>query len=205
MEEMDYKELNKTTYDKYAEDYDRFSGDHIRNELLDNALKFANRLHGRGVLDIGSGPGKDSTFFKEHGLVPLCFDISTEMLKLCSGRGLAAMNGNLENLPFPPNSFDGVWAYASLSHMPKANLPPVLERIKEILRPEGMFYIGMNEGTSEGLTGSSKHRGVRRFLSSYLEDELKEYLSPLFNIVPLPKTKVVLEDKTFLNYLCEKK
>jgi ubiquinone/menaquinone biosynthesis C-methylase UbiE len=202
---MDYKETNRDVYDKYAEFYDRLSGDYIRTVLFDNARSFMDMLPGGDVLDIGSGPGKDSAFFVEQGLVPLCLDIAPGMIKLCEQRGLAAMEGDFEKLPFKENWFDGVWAYASLSHMPKADLPLVLEKVRSILRPNGMFYVGMPEGNSEGFSGSTRHKGVRRYTASYLEDELRAHLSNLFDIVPLPKTKVVLGDKTFLNYLCEKK
>ena len=48
------------------------------------------------------------------------------MIRLCKQKGLNAQIGDLENLPFDDNSFDGIWACASLLHMPKSNLPKVL-------------------------------------------------------------------------------
>jgi SAM-dependent methyltransferase len=199
---MDYKGANRDSYDKYAKEFEEFSKDYIRNHIFGDATMFMNLLPGIEVLDLGSGPGRDSVFFREHGLVPLCFDISPEMLKLCERKGLSTMHGDMENLPFGASSFDGVWAYTSLLHMPKANLPLVLRKIREILRQEGVFYLGMKEGNFEGFKESDKYPGTKRFFSYYTDEELRTHLSPLFRIVH--DSRIVLGDAVFLNYLCEK-
>jgi SAM-dependent methyltransferase len=199
---MDYKGVNQESYDRYAGSFEQFSKEYLRTHLLGDAAMFMELLPGLEVLDLGCGPGRDSAFFREHGLVPLCFDISPEMLKLCEKKGLATMQGDLENLPFKENSFDGVWAYTSLLHMPKANLPPVLGKISEILRPRGVFYLGMKEGDFEGFKESDRYPGTKRFFAYYTDAQLRTQLSPLFRIVH--DSKIVLGDATFLNYLCEK-
>jgi len=199
---MDYREANQESYDRYADIFEQSSKDYLRTHILGDAAMFIDLLPGKEVLDLGSGPGRDSAFFREQGLVPLCFDMSPEMLKLCERKGLATMQGDLENLPFGANSFDGVWAYTSLLHMPKANLPPVLAKIGEILRPRGVFYLGMKEGDFEGFKESDRYPGTKRFFAYYTDEQLRTQLSPLFRIVH--DSKIVLGDATFLNYLYEK-
>jgi SAM-dependent methyltransferase len=199
---MDYKRVNQASYDRYAASFEEFSKEYLRTHILGDAKMFMELLPGVEVLDLGCGPGRDSAFFREQGLVPLCFDMSPEMLKLCEKKGLATMRGDLENLPFGPSSFDGVWAYTSLLHMPKANLPSVLEKIREILRPSGIFYLGMKEGDFEGFKESDRYPGTKRFFSYYTDEQLRTQLSPLFKIVH--DSKIALGDATFLNFLCKK-
>jgi hypothetical protein len=51
------------------------------------------------------------------------------------------------------NEFDGVWACASLLHVPRKEIDDVLERIILALRPEGICYLSFKEGDGERLQG----------------------------------------------------
>jgi ubiquinone/menaquinone biosynthesis C-methylase UbiE len=124
------------------------------------------------------------------------------MIELCRKKGLPAMVGDMEKIPFQNNSFHGVWAYTSLLHMPKTKLSPVLERIDRILTPQGMFYIGMKEGDFEGWISNERYRGDKRFFSLYSHEELIKTLSKKFDIVH--HSKITLGKKVYLNYLCKK-
>jgi hypothetical protein len=46
--------------------------------------------------------------------------------------------------------FDGVWACASLLHLPKAELPDALQRLGRSLKPRGALYASFKYGTFEG-------------------------------------------------------
>lgn len=133
---MDYKEANRLVYNNNAQEFEKRTKDYIRTYILEDAELFVRFLQGKDILDLGSGPGRDSLFFRERGLNPLCFDFSPEMVRLCQARGLEAQVGDLENLPFDDFTFDGVWAYTSLLHMPKSKLNPVLDKIRDILKQE---------------------------------------------------------------------
>jgi|SRR3989344_3473484 len=199
---MEYKEANKQVYDNNAQGFEARTKDYIRNYILKDAELFISFLQGTRILDLGSGPGRDSLFFKERGLNPLCVDFSPEMVRLCQVKGLEAQVGDLENLPFSDSTFDGVWAYTSLLHMPKDKLPPVLARIGQILKPNGIFYLGMKEGDFEGWIESDKYPGSQRFFALYTDEELRKFLTP--NFATLNTSRVPLGDATFLNYLCKK-
>ncbi len=199
---MDYKDANKDVYDKNAKTFEDRTSDYLRDHILFDAELFLASLPGHTILDLGSGPGRDSKFFHDRGLRPLCLDISPEMVKLCREKGLEAMVGDLENLDFQEASFDGVWAYTSLLHMPKRNLPLVLSQVKRVLKPKGVFYIGMKEGDHEGWLESEKYGGVKRFFSLYSDEELRKYLHEHFSI--LHSSRVPLGDAVFLNYLCRR-
>lgn len=199
---MDYKEANKVVYDTNVKEFEKETKDYIRTHILKDAELFITLLPGDRILDLGSGPGRDSQYFKERGLNPLCFDFSPEMIRLCQEKGLEAQIGDLENLPFDDCTFDGVWAHTSLLHMPKAKFHPVLARINSVLRPNGMFYLGMKEGQFEGWIESDKYSGSKRFFALYSDQELRKELESLFSIVHT--SRIPLGDATFLNYLCKK-
>ena len=125
------------------------------------------------------------------------------MIKLCREKSLMGVIGDLENLCFKNNSFDGVWAHTSLLHSPKEKLDYNISQIKRILKDDGVFYLGMKEGDFEGFLESDKYPGIKRFFSLYRDEELSEILSQYFEI--FHKSKVRLEKATFINYLCRPK
>jgi SAM-dependent methyltransferase len=53
--------------------------------------------------------------------------------------------------------FDGIWACASLLHVPLAELPDALQRLARALRPGGLLYASFKYGRGE------RERGGRRF------------------------------------------
>ena len=199
---MDYKEANQGVYDRHANDFENDTKDYLREHILQDAELFLAGLPGKDILDLGSGPGRDSAFFKEKGFNPLCFDLSPEMIKLCQDKGLSAKVGDLESMPFQNNSFDGVWAYTSLLHMPKEKLSYVLRKINEILRQKGRFYLGMREGDFEGWRDGGRYPGERRFMALYNDKELRKALSGHFGIIH--HSRIELKNAAYLNYLCKK-
>lgn len=200
---MNYKEETVSAYEKHAKNFEESTKDFTLNYKIKCAELFIKSLPGTRILDLGSGPGRDSAFFKEKKLKPICLDISQEMVKLCRQKNLEAVVGDLENLPFQENSFDGVWAHTSLLHMPKKELPIVLNKIKNILNLDGLIYIGMKEGDFEGFLESDKYPGSKRFFALYSDKELREILNSS-RLAMIKSSKFSLGDAVFLNYLCKK-
>jgi len=194
--------VTRALYEKYAYMFEEQDKRYPFNDFIDDADIFMRFLQGKKILDLGSGPGRDSQFFKERGLNPLCLDISQEMIKLCQEKGLETQVGDLEKLPFEDSSFDGVWAYTSLLHVPKIKFSKILSKINNILIPQGIFYLGMKEGNFEGMVKSEKYGESERFFSLYRDLELRKILSDFFDIVHF--SKVELGEAVFLNYLCKK-
>lgn len=199
---MGYKELNKAFYEAHAHGSEAEAQYKFLRERMSRDIEsFLGNLPGKDILDLGSGPGRDSVVFRERGFNPVCLDISPKMIKLCREKGLAAQVGDLESIPFMNDSFDGVWAFASLLHIPKANLLPALGNISRVLRPNGILYLGVKEGEFEGLLECPDYEG-KRFFSLYSDEEMREALSERFEI--LQHSKVPSKRDTFLNYLCKR-
>jgi len=199
----DYKKITKSSYEKYAKEYEKNTKDYhkyIRKELE----LFLKNLKGKKILDVGSGPGRDSIYFKNKGFEPLCIDFSEKMIESCKKKGLDSKVMDIENMNFLNNSFDGAWAYTSLLHFPKNNIiKNIIRRIYEILKPNGIFFLGMTEGSSEDLEEDDRYPGEKKFKALYKEEELRMLLSEYFTIIHI--SKIEFPEKNYINVLCKSK
>lgn len=50
-----------------------------------------------------------------------------------------------------PQSFDAIWACASLLHVPRVELEGILKKIRAALKPQGILYLSFKYGTFEGM------------------------------------------------------
>jgi SAM-dependent methyltransferase len=108
------------------------------------------------LLEVGAGTGQDSVFFRDAGLDVVAVDLSPEMVRRCTEKGIKALVRDVAHLEMPPGSFDAVWAMNCLLHVPDTDLPAVLREIRTVLRPGGLFYVGLwgddpAEGAPAGL------------------------------------------------------
>ncbi|MFC4698702.1 class I SAM-dependent methyltransferase [Glaciecola siphonariae] len=142
------------------------------NEAL---ARFMPRLSkGSSVLDLGCGSGRDSLYFIENGFAVTALDGCEALAKKASlhiGQEVLVQDFCALSLP---SKFDGIWACASLLHLPKKDMLPVLKYLKAHLSPNGVFYASFKAiNEDEGLT----HEGVDskgRFFAYYDMDELIE-------------------------------
>ncbi len=160
--------------------------------------KFAELAKNK-VLDIGSGPGRDGLLLKERGIDVVCLDASEQMVSLCEKKGLKTVHGDFNKLPFENNSFDGVWAYTSLLHIPKSNTSKPFEEIRRILKKGGFLGLGLIEGDTEGYRQTS---GVNRprWFSFYTKKETENLLEKYgFEIIYFEQFKP--RTKNYLNFI----
>ena len=109
---------------------------------------------GLRILDFGCGPGRDLVFFKGAGHDPVGLDGSAEFCEMARElSGCAVLNQNFLKLELAPNSFEGVFANASLFHVPKQELVRVLGDLKLALVPGGILFSSNPRGNAEGWSG----------------------------------------------------
>ena len=108
---MDKKTIE--AYNQRVQEYDNETIEFWNNFPRSFVEVFANKVKGK-VLNIGSGPARDSEILRDGGLEVVCFDASEEMIKISTQKGFESVVGDLLNLPFGNESFSGVWAYTSL-------------------------------------------------------------------------------------------
>ncbi len=200
-----YKTETIKAYDTYAEDFCRKTEKYAKelNYLKEIVDKFLKNIPQKGkILDVGCGSGNYALLFKNKGYNVVCVDLSKEMIKISKERGLNAHIMDFENLKFPNNSFDGVWAYASVFHIPKANLNSALKQIYQIIKPKGIFYLGVFQGNGESFKTDNNYPDTKRWFSLYEDEELRKYLEPYFKVLFFSETKL---EHNFLNYILKKK
>lgn len=161
------------TYDKIAKEYGKRYGQ-VSSYLIDYSKEFLKHLKGKKVLDLGCGPGRDSKYLSDRGLTIYAIDASKEMVKEAKKIAPKALVSQMDmrKLDFPKNYFDGVWANFSLLHLKKKELPKVVSDIYQILKNEGILFIGLKEGTREQWEKEELDKNLRMFYSYYQKGEL---------------------------------
>jgi SAM-dependent methyltransferase len=174
------KERLASSYDRHARKRDRQGKEGWKIEERDHFLARLAPLDERRLLEIGAGTGHDSHFFDQMGLRTFTTDLSHEMARLCREKGLLAAVMSFEHLAFPRASFDAVWALNCLLHVPRAEISTVLQEVRRVLKPGGLFYMGLYGGRdSEGIWEDDHYR-PRRFFSFYTDEAVQEVAAQFF-------------------------
>lgn len=181
--ESNIKDTLREAYDKFAQDREKGEIQDWKIEIRDKFLARLKAESKNTLLEIGSGPGRDSKFFQESGLQVTAVDLSGEMVRLCREKGIKAHQLDFYRLSDLNETFDGIWALNCLLHVEKKNLGLVLEEIKKVLKPEGLFFMGVYGGKdSEGIYEDDFYT-PKRFFSFFTDEGIKEVVSKHFEIV----------------------
>ncbi len=123
---------------------------------------------GARILDLGCGSGRDSRFFLERGYRVDAADGSEELCRIASEyAGIPVRQMRFQELD-DVGVYDGIWACASILHVPKAELPNVLERIARALKKGGILYTSFKNGDFEGVRNG-------RYFTDFTEETLRKF------------------------------
>jgi SAM-dependent methyltransferase len=148
----------------------------------DRVLAWLRAAGVRTLLEIGAGAGKDALFFQQQGLAVTATDQSPAMVAHCRRKGLRAEVHDFLSLDTLPDRFDAVYALNCLLHVPRADLPAVLAAIHAVLRPGGLFYLGLYGGIDrEGVWPDDQHE-PKRFFSSHTDDSIVQAVQTVFAV-----------------------
>lgn len=105
------------------------------------------------ILDVGCGSGRDSVFFANQGFEVVAIDGSKSLIELAQQTDTRI---DWQCLRFDEiakqswqNQFTGIWACASLLHMPFDDLPKILNDLIRCLKSDGILYASFKYGDSE--------------------------------------------------------
>jgi SAM-dependent methyltransferase len=170
-------ERTVAAYDQIASTYAEFWSD---RQVMERPLAlFASLLSdGACVLDAGCGPGFDGALLRERGLRVIGLDRSAAMLRLGRQRYPGPyLLGDLRRLPLAGGSLAGIWASASLLHLPRAQLAPALQEFARVLQPGGLLYLSLKEGEGERWQADACGEEAPRFFTYWQAEELDAALA----------------------------
>jgi len=121
-----------------ADGYDVFTPE--SNARLIEAIVRLGRFHrGARVADLGCGAGVFTDLLRQRGCECVGLDLSPKLVEV--GRrnypGVEFMQGDVEHLPFPAASFDGVLLSGIVHHLPDP--ARCAAEVFRVLRPGGRF------------------------------------------------------------------
>lgn len=132
-----------SSFNQFADEYDGWFDTHpavFQSEL--NALKKLVPKVGVG-LEIGVGTGRfASALGVRYGIDP-----AAAMRAIAVSRGIQALDGKAELLPFPNNYFDFVLLITTLCFVHNSEM--ALHEARRILKPNGKIIIGMIDRDSK--------------------------------------------------------
>ena len=106
------------------------------------------------ILDLGCGPGRDVGYFKSLGHRPVGLDGSEAFCAMARAyTGCLILQQKFLSLELPRHAFDGIFANASLFHVPSQQLPRVLADLYAALKPGGILFLSNPRGNDEGWSG----------------------------------------------------
>ncbi len=139
---------------------------------------------GASILDLGCGSGRDSAYFLSCGYDVTMLDASYEMCNLAAiHTGHDVLHLSYENMDFH-NVFDGIWACASLVHIPSDKIDDILQKVIAGLKVNGILYMSFHYGDFEGIREG-------RYYTDYRTRTLKELVFRQANLelIDIQKSK----------------
>ena len=202
-----YKRTTIDSYDKTAVEYYKLVSEF---KLLPEITEFIKIVRKNGkILDLGCGPGHHSKYFSNLGFDVIGIDLSLEMIKIAKRESIKSVFQVMDilDLNFEKDTFNGIWASASLLHVPKSKIKFVLKKLKEILIENGILYISLKQGEGSEIFIDNRYGGVEKHYVYYYPEEIEKLLKNVgFNIIEIqPKDKRTIYDtNSWLHIFCQK-
>jgi mutator protein MutT len=136
----------------------------VRNRFLAALPDDSNE---QNILDLGCGSGRDSKAFIDAGFTVTALEASEDLAILAEELiGQPVLNMRYQQLQIK-NTYEGIWACASLLHCPDSQIEYVMQKCINALKDNGVFYFSFKYGEGERLD----ERG--RFFNDYTVDSLE--------------------------------
>jgi SAM-dependent methyltransferase len=171
-------------YDKRAESFWEGTRGHDVSQNIAALLQYIEGPPPFTILDFGCGPGRDLKTFSDLGHVTIGLEGSARFAAMARGQGYEVWEQNFLHLDLPENRFDGVFANASLFHVPSQELPRVLLELHAALKPRGVLFGSNPHGHNEEGWNSGRYGAYhdleawRRFMQGAGFSELTHYYRP---------------------------
>jgi SAM-dependent methyltransferase len=172
-------------YERVAVQFREGTWDHDVRQNIDSLLRHIQEPAPCTILDLGCGPGRDLVAFSALGHVAIGVEGSAALARTARvASGCEVLRQEFPAPDLPARGFDGIFANASLFHVPSCELPGVLEKLRTALRPRGVLFASNPLGSGEEGWWQERYGcyhdlpGWRGFLTAAGFDELEHYYRP---------------------------
>ncbi|MDX3905196.1 MAG: class I SAM-dependent methyltransferase [Pigmentiphaga sp.] len=172
-------------YERNAHAFWEGTRDHDVSQNIDTLLRHIDAAPPLSILDFGCGPGRDLKTLRDMGHEAIGLEGSPSFVAMARAHsGCDVWHQDFLALDLPASRFDGIFANASLFHVPSSELPQVLTALHRALKPAGVLFSSNPRGNNEEGWNRGRY-GVyhdleqwRRYLDAAGFDELEHYYRP---------------------------
>jgi SAM-dependent methyltransferase len=181
-----YQVATRTLGD-YAARADRFREQTSDHDVSQNIAALLDAIEGPKpftILDAGCGPGRDLKTFADLGHTAIGLEGCAEFAAMARGGGFEVLEQNFLALDLPPNRFDGIFANATLFHVPTQELSRVLGKFRDALKPRGVLFSSNPRGNNQEGWFNGRYCAYhdwdtwRRYMTGAGFEEVRHYYRP---------------------------
>jgi SAM-dependent methyltransferase len=177
----------RATLEHYSQRADAFRDGTRDHDVSQNIAALLHAIEGQppfAILDLGCGPGRDLATFTDLGHRPVGLDGAAPFVAMARAQGHEVWQQDFLALDLPADRFDGIFANATLFHVPTNMLPRVLRELWATLKPRGVLFSSNPRG--DGEEGWNRGRygvyhsldGWRRHMIAAGFSEISHYYRP---------------------------
>ncbi len=165
-----------TTIEYYNKNADRFVQGTFSVDFTETQERYLSKLkEGAYILDFGCGSGRDTKYFLSKGYRVDATDGSEELCRIAGkNTGLTVRQMFFSELD-AHERYDGIWACASVLHLPKEELKSVLKKMAAAIKQNGVIYISFKYGEFEGWRND-------RYFTDFTWETFADYMQDMRNL-----------------------
>lgn len=161
------------TIDFYEKNAEAFSEGTLDVDFAQVQERFAELLPERGlILDMGCGSGRDTKYFLSKGFKVDAIDGSEQLCRIAAVNTGIAVRHMMFNELDENELYHGIWACASILHLPRPELADVLNRMIRALRRDGYIYTSFKYGDFEGYRNE-------RYFTDFTESSFADFINDI--------------------------
>lgn len=187
----------------YNENAESFIENTLKLDMEEFYSKFLTHIpRGGFIFDVGCGSGRDSLAFLKRGYRVKAMDASSVMADYTAELlGQPVLCANILDIDYQ-NCFDGVWASASLLHIPNEKMDRAFKNLYRSLKPEGVCYMSFKKGDFDTCVDG-------RYFNNFTRGSLTKLVSkyPQLSIIEIWESRDIRkgrEQEIWMNILVQK-
>lgn len=169
--------MENPTLNYYNENASSFIEGTQNASMFETLEEFIQYIPSEGrVLDLGCGSGRDTKYLLQYGFLVDAMDGSDELCQAATCfTGIQVKQMNFLDLN-EIQIYDGIWACASILHLPYQNLPLMFDKIFQALRKNGILYVSFKYGSFEGMRNGRYFTDMTEEKLAYVLEKISDFM-----------------------------